>query len=80
MRGKWRNWYTRWSQKPVPQNQEFESLPPQNIMKVVKSKKGLRTILSVIVDKKNIQTKLEERLKELQRCGSKGFSRKVPLQ
>ena len=44
-------------------------------MKVeVKSKKGLRTILSVIVDKKNIQTKLDERLKELQKEVSlKGF-------
>ena len=44
-------------------------------MKVdVKSKKGLRTILSVIVDKKNIQTKLNERLKELQKEVSlKGF-------
>ncbi len=37
-------------------------------MKVeVKSKKGLRTILSVFVDKKNIQTKMNERLKELQK-------------
>ena len=37
-------------------------------MKVeVKSKKGLRTILSVIVDKKKIQTKMDERLKELQK-------------
>ena len=37
-------------------------------MKVeVKSKKGLRTILSVIVDKKNIQTKMDEKLKELQK-------------
>ena len=35
-------------------------------MKVeVKSKKGLRTILSVIVDKKNIQIKMDERLREL---------------
>ena len=44
-------------------------------MKVeVKSKKGLRTILSVIVDKKNIQTKIEERLKELQKdVALKGF-------
>ena len=44
-------------------------------MKVeVKSKKGLRTILSVIVDKKNIQTKMNERLKELQKEVSlKGF-------
>ncbi len=44
-------------------------------MKVeVKSKKGLRTILSVIVDKKNIQTKMNERLKELQKeVTLKGF-------
>ena len=44
-------------------------------MKVeVKSKKGLRTILSVIVDKKNINTKIEERLKELQKeVALKGF-------
>ena len=44
-------------------------------MKVeIQSKKGLRTILSVIVDKKNIQTKMEERLKELQKeVALKGF-------
>ena len=44
-------------------------------MKVeIKSKKGLRTILSVIVDKKNIQIKMDERLKELQKEVSlKGF-------
>ena len=44
-------------------------------MKVeVKSKKGLRTILSVIVDKENIQTKMDERLQELQKEVSlKGF-------
>ena len=44
-------------------------------MKVeVKSKKGLRTILSVIVDKKNIQTKMDKRLKELQKeVALKGF-------
>ena len=44
-------------------------------MKVeVKSKKGLRTILSVIVDKKSIQTKMDERLKELQKeVALKGF-------
>ena len=44
-------------------------------MKVeVKSKKGLRTILSVIVDKKNIQIKMDERLKELQKeVTLKGF-------
>ena len=44
-------------------------------MKVeVKSKKGLRTILSVIVDKKNIQTKMDERLKEIQKeVTLKGF-------
>ena len=44
-------------------------------MKVeIKSKKGLRTILSVIVDKKNIQTKMDERLKEIQKeVALKGF-------
>ncbi len=44
-------------------------------MKVeIKSKKGLRTILSVIVDKKNVQTKMDERLKELQKeVALKGF-------
>ena len=44
-------------------------------MKVeVKSKKGLRTILSVIVDKKNIKIKMDERLKELQKeVALKGF-------
>ena len=44
-------------------------------MKVeVKSKKGLRTILSVIVDKKSIQTKMEEKLGELQKeVALKGF-------
>ena len=44
-------------------------------MKVdVKSKKGLRTVLSVIVDKKNIQSKMDERLKELQsEVSLKGF-------
>ena len=44
-------------------------------MKVeVKSKKGLRTILSVVVDKKKIQTKMEERLQELQKeVTLKGF-------
>jgi len=48
----------------------------------VKSKKGLRTILSVIVDKKNIQTKIEERLKELQKeVALKGFRPgKVPAE
>ncbi len=40
----------------------------------VQSKKGLRTILSVIVDKKIIQTKIDERLAELQKEVSlKGF-------
>ena len=40
----------------------------------VKSQKGLRTILSVIVDKKNIQKKIDERLKELQKeVALKGF-------
>ncbi len=44
-------------------------------MKVdVKSKKGLRTILSVIVDKKKIQSKMDERLNELQKeVALKGF-------
>ena len=44
-------------------------------MKVeVKSKKGLRTILSVVVDKKSIQTKMEEKLNELQKeVALKGF-------
>ena len=44
-------------------------------MKVeVKSKKGLRTILSVIVDKKSIQAKMEEKLVELQKeVALKGF-------
>ena len=51
-------------------------------MKVeVKSKKGLRTILSVIIDK-NIQIKMEERLKELQKeVALKGFRPgKVPTE
>jgi len=40
----------------------------------VKSKKGLRTVLSVIVDKKNIQIKMDEKLKELQKeVALKGF-------
>jgi len=40
----------------------------------VKSKKGLRTILSIIIDKKNIQTKMDEKLNELQKEVSlKGF-------
>ena len=44
-------------------------------MKVeVKSKKGLRTVLSVIVDKKSIQAKMEEKLGELQKeVALKGF-------
>jgi trigger factor len=44
-------------------------------MKVeVKSKKGLRTILSVKVDKKSIQTKMNEKLSELQKeVALKGF-------
>ena len=44
-------------------------------MKVeVKSKKGLKTILSVIVDKKKIQIKMDERLRELQKeVALKGF-------
>ena len=50
-------------------------------MKVeIQSKKGLRTILSVIVDKKTIQNKMEERLNELQKQVTlKGFrTGKVP--
>ena len=50
-------------------------------MKVeVQSKKGLRTILSVIVDKKTIQNKMDERLNELKKEVSlKGFrAGKVP--
>jgi trigger factor len=40
----------------------------------LQSKKGLRTILSVNVDKKTIQAKMEERLSELQKEVSlKGF-------
>jgi trigger factor len=44
-------------------------------MKVeVKSKKGLRTTLSVIIDKKTIQKKMDEKLNELQKEVSlKGF-------
>ena len=44
-------------------------------MKVeIQSKKGLRTVLSVIIDKKTIQLKLDERLNELQKEVSlKGF-------
>ena len=50
-------------------------------MKVeVQSKKGLRTILSIIVDKKTIQNKMDERLNELQKeVTLKGFrTGKVP--
>ena len=50
-------------------------------MKVeVQSKKGLRTILSVMVDKNTIQKKMDERLNELQKEVSlKGFrAGKVP--
>ncbi len=40
----------------------------------IKSKKGLSTILSIIVDKKTIQNKMEERLSELQKeVALKGF-------
>jgi trigger factor len=40
----------------------------------VKSKKGLRTILSVVIDKKSIQSKMDEKLKELQKeVALKGF-------
>ena len=40
----------------------------------VKSKKGLRTILSVVIDKKSVQTKITDRLTELQKeVALKGF-------
>ena len=40
----------------------------------IQSKKGLRTILSVVVDKKTIQLKMDQRLSELQRdVALKGF-------
>ena len=40
----------------------------------VKSKKGLRTVLSVVIDKKSIQEKMNEKLNELQReVALKGF-------
>ena len=44
-------------------------------MKVeIKSKKGLRTILSIVVDKKSIQAKMNEKLNELQKeVTLKGF-------
>jgi trigger factor len=44
-------------------------------MKVeIKSKKGLRTILSIIIDKKSIQNKMDEKLNELQKeVALKGF-------
>jgi trigger factor len=56
-------------------------LPTKKIMKVeVQSKKGLRTTLSVVVDKKTIQNKMDERLNELQKeITLKGFrAGKVP--
>ena len=40
----------------------------------VKSKKGLRTVLSVVIDKKSIQEKMNEKLNELQKeVALKGF-------
>ena len=40
----------------------------------VKSKKGLRTILSVVIDKKNVQKEMDEKLSELQKeVALKGF-------
>ena len=40
----------------------------------IQSKKGLRTVLSVVVDKKIIQSKMDERLSELQKeVALKGF-------
>ncbi len=52
----------------------------KNMKVEIQSKKGLRTILSVIVDKKTIQVKMEERLNELQKeVTLKGFrAGKVP--
>ena len=51
------------------------SCPPKKIMKVeIQSKKGLKTSLSIIIDKKTIQKKIEERLVELQsEVSLKGF-------
>ncbi len=47
---------------------------------VVQSKKGLKTILSIVVEKKTIQKKMDERLLELQKeVALKGFrAGKVP--
>ena len=43
-------------------------LPTKNVMKVqVQSKKGLKTTLSIIVDKEEIKRKLDIRLIELQK-------------
>ena len=40
----------------------------------IKSKKGLRTILSIIVDKKSIQVKMDEKLSNMQKeVALKGF-------
>ena len=40
----------------------------------IKSKKGLSTVLSVVVDKKTIKSKMDERLTELQKeVALKGF-------
>ena len=39
----------------------------------VQSKKGLRTVLSVVIDK-TIQLKMDERLSELQKVALKGFN------
>ena len=46
----------------------------------IQSKKGLRTVLSIVIDKKTIQNKMEERLNELKKEVSlKGFrTGKVP--
>jgi trigger factor len=51
------------------------SCPPKNVMKVeVKSKKGLRIILSITVDKISIQKNMNEKLNELQKeVALKGF-------
>ena len=60
----------------MPQGLRVQSLLAHHkIMKVeIKSKKGLRTVLSVIVDKKSIQTKMNDRLNDLQKeVALKGF-------
>ena len=62
-------------EKPVPQGLRVRvsSCPPNKYMKVeIQSKKGLRTILSIIVDKKTIQQKWN---KDLMNCKRSFFER-----